>query len=308
MLAAFLLAALVVAGASGRLLVPLGCAVGLWVLGTIDDRVAVAPKWRLLAEIGAGAALFAAGFGWDTNFLGFADLLLTAVSVVIAVNAFNLMDNLDGACSTVTAVAAAGIGVLAALKGHVAIAVLASALAGACVGFLPFNLARPARIFLGDGGSMPAGFLAAALAIAVSRHDPDGNAGVLVGALLVGLPIFDATLVSFSRTRRGVSVVTGGRDHLTHRLLLVLGSPRRVAVALALLQGLLSGLAILASEVSPITPAAVGLGVFLVAILAILMLDKPRWRPAGMAVAGPDQFAQLADERLPTEPARFKEA
>jgi UDP-GlcNAc:undecaprenyl-phosphate GlcNAc-1-phosphate transferase len=296
-LIAFLVAGLAVAGASGKLLVPLACAVGLWALGTVDDRIAVAPKWRLLAETGAGVALFVAGLGWDTSLGGAADLVLTIASVLIAVNAFNLMDNLDGACSSVTAVAAAGIGVLAAIRGQTAIAGLALALSGACAGFLPWNLAGPAKVFLGDGGSMPLGFLTAALAIVVAHRNPNGNAGILVGAMLVGLPIFDMTLVSFSRTRRGVPLVTGGRDHLTHRLLLVLRSPRVVAVALAVLQGLLSTLGILAVQVAAITPAGAGLSVFLVSIVAILVLDTAGWRPAGIAIALPEAPV------VPTPPA-----
>jgi UDP-GlcNAc:undecaprenyl-phosphate GlcNAc-1-phosphate transferase len=283
-LAAFLLAGLLVAGASGKLLVPLGCAVGLWVLGTVDDRWAVPPRWRLLAEAGAAPALVAAGLGWDTDLPGVLDFALTVVSVVIAVNAFNLMDNLDGACGTVTAVAAAGVGVLAAIKGEVAVAGLAFALAGACAGFLPFNLARPARVFLGDGGSMPVGFLVAALVMASARHASGGNAGLLVGALLAGLPIFDATMVCFSRVKRGVTVVTGGRDHLTHRLLLRLRTPRAVAVALAALQAALSGLAILGYELGASAVAWLALGVFVAGVAAILVLDTPRWQPTGIAV------------------------
>jgi UDP-GlcNAc:undecaprenyl-phosphate GlcNAc-1-phosphate transferase len=290
-LAAFLLAGLLVAGASGKLLIPLGGAVALWLLGTVDDRVAVAPIWRVLAEVLAASALYAAGLGWSTRLPDAFDLVLTIASVVIAVNAFNLMDNLDGACATVTSVAACGVGALAAIRGNATVAGLSFALAGACAGFLPFNLAGPARIFLGDGGSMPAGFLVAALAMATARHAPGGNAGLLVGALLAGLPIFDTTLVSVSRIRRGVTVVTGGRDHLTHRLLLWLRTPRAVAGALALLQAWLCTLGIVGYELGGEVIAVLALGVFLAAVVAVIALDGPRWRPAGIAVGTPEVSA-----------------
>jgi UDP-GlcNAc:undecaprenyl-phosphate GlcNAc-1-phosphate transferase len=289
-LAAFSLAALLVAGASGRLLVPLGCAAALWLIGTIDDRVALAPRWRVLAEAGAGAALYAAGLGWNTVLPSAGDLALTIASVVIAVNAFNLMDNLDGACGAVTAAAAAGVGVLAAIRGDVTTAGLGFALSGACAGFLPSNLARPARIFLGDGGSMPAGLLTAALAMVVAHADKAGRGGLIVGALLAGLPIFDVALVSFSRLRRGATVWTGGRDHLTHRLLLRLHNPRAVAIAVAALQGLLSSLAIASYELGATGAVWVALGVFLAALVAILLLDMPRWRPAGTLVGAPEDL------------------
>jgi UDP-GlcNAc:undecaprenyl-phosphate/decaprenyl-phosphate GlcNAc-1-phosphate transferase len=290
-LAAFMLTTLLVAGATGRLLVPLGCAAALWLIGTIDDAFGVAPKWRLLAAAAAGAALYGGGLGWDTSLPGAVDCGLTIVSVVIAVNAFNLMDNLDGACCSVGAMAAAGIGVLAAIKGQTVVAPLAFALAGACAGFLVWNLASPARIFLGDGGSMPIGFVMAALAIATTRHAVGGNAGLLVAALLVGLPIFDATLVSYSRIRRGVSIVTGDRDHLSHRLLLSLDGPRSVASALAALQAFLCAVAIGGYELGAAAVTGVALTVFVLAVPAILVLDSARWRPAGIAVAASEHSA-----------------
>lgn len=283
-LSAFLIAALTVPGARGSLLVPLGCAVGLWLLGTIDDLIAVRPAWRLLAEAGAAAALYAAGLGWDTSFPGIVNFFLTVGSVLTVVNAFNLMDNLDGACGTVTAIAAAGVGVLAAIRGQVTVAGVAFALSGACAGFLPWNLTRPAKIFLGDGGSMSAGFLISALVMATAWHGAAGDPALIVGALLAGLPIFDAALVSFSRFRRGVPLVTGGRDHLTHRLLLYLGSPRAVAAALAVWQAILCSLAILGYEIGPVGVAWLGLGVFLVGVATIAILDTPRWGRGRIAV------------------------
>ena len=307
-LAGFLLAALLVAGASGRLLVPLACAATLWLVGTIDDRFAVLPSWRLLAETATAAALFAAGLGWQTSLPGVLDFVLTVASIVIAVNAFNLMDNLDGACSSVTAVASLGLGALAAIKGDMTIAGMAFALSGACVGFLPWNLARPAKIFLGDGGSMPLGFLVAAFVMATAWHGSAGNPALIVGALLVGLPIFDAALVSFSRLHRGVPIMTGGRDHLTHRLLLRLRSPLAVAAAVAALQACLSSLALVGYKLGSTGVTWLGLGVFLVGVIAILALDSPRWRPDGIAMGRPEQHAEGPAEHLAAPAAPIEEA
>jgi UDP-GlcNAc:undecaprenyl-phosphate GlcNAc-1-phosphate transferase len=293
-LVAFLIAAVALGDVSGKLLVPVGCAVGFWLLGTVDDRVAVAPKWRLLAAAGAAVALYASGLGWNTAASDPVDLSLTVVWIVGLVNAFNLMDNLDGACATVAAVAAAGIGALALIKGYSMIGGLAFALSGACAGFLPWNLCRPAKIFLGDGGSMPIGFLIAALAMVASRHAQGGNAGILVGALLVGIPILDVALVSFSRTRRGVALVTGGRDHLTHRILLVLRSPRSVAAALAVGQGVLCSLAILGYELGSGAVVGFALAAFVAGVAAVVVLDSQRWRPAGIAVAEEPASAERA--------------
>ena len=116
----------------------------------------------MLAEFAAAFALWQADLGWLLFDESVLNLALTTLWVVGLVNAFNLMDNLDGAAGTVGGVSAAGVGVLAATQGETAIAAMAFALAGACAGFLRFNLARPSRVFLGDGGSMPMGFLLAA--------------------------------------------------------------------------------------------------------------------------------------------------
>jgi UDP-GlcNAc:undecaprenyl-phosphate GlcNAc-1-phosphate transferase len=283
--AGFLLAGAAVGALNGRLLVVLGCAVLMWLVGTVDDRSAVPPMWRLLASAAAATALAAAGLGWHTTGGDGIDFGLTVVWGVGLVYAFNLMDNMDGACATVGAVSSAGIGVLAAIHGQATIAGLAFALAGACAGFLPWNLSRPARIFLGDGGSMPTGFAVAALAMATARHLRVGDANLLASALLVGIVILDTALVSVSRLRRGVTLVTGGRDHLTHRMLLALPSPRAVAATLAAVQAGLCVLAIAGDQLGiaalwAFAVLTVGLG-----IVVIVLLDTARWRPPEIAAA-----------------------
>ncbi len=270
-------------------LVVLGCGLALWLLGTVDDRVAIAPRWRLLAELLAGVALVVAGLGWQTTAGGVVNVALTLFWTVGLVNAFNLMDNMDGACATLTIVSALGVGVLAIIKGHPVLAGMAFALAGAAAAFLRWNLARPAKIFLGDGGSMLAGFVIAALAMIVSHKAPAGNAGLLVGALLVGVPILDVALVSISRWRRGVTLVTGGQDHLTHRILLVRRSPRRVAVTLAALQLVLCGLAIAGYELGADAVAVLAFAAFACGVGGIVVLDTSRWRPDGIAVGSTDE-------------------
>ena len=255
--------------------------------GTIDDRSPIAPKWRLLAEAGAALALVWAGLGWKTSGGEVADVLLTLLWVVGLVNGFNLMDNLDGACATVGSVSAAGIGTLAAIHDEAQVAGLAFGLAGACVAFLHWNLARPAKVFLGDGGSRPVGMLVAGLAMAVGRGLDAGDANVLAAGLMVGVVVLDTGLVTVSRTRRGVTLLTGGRDHLTHRLLLACRSPRTVAAVLASTQAILCALAIVAHRWSGEDLGIVALGAASLGVVAIAVLDTSRWRPAGIAARDP---------------------
>lgn len=295
---AFIVAAIAV-GASGKLVVLLACTVGLWAVGTIDDLIAVAPVWRLLTETCMALALVAVGLGWNGYGEG-GDIVLTALWVVGLVNGFNLMDNLDGACAGVACASAAGIGTLAALNGNFTVAGLALALSASCAVFLHWNLAGPARIFLGDGGSRPIGLLIAGLAIAAGRHTNVGHAQVIVGALMAGIVILDTSLVTLSRTRRGVTLVTGGRDHLSHRLLPVLRSPRSVAAALAVSQAALCVVAILGARSSRDVLAIGALITVSLGLVAIAVLDTERWRPPGIAVGARRGVTQTAE---PTSPA-----
>jgi UDP-GlcNAc:undecaprenyl-phosphate/decaprenyl-phosphate GlcNAc-1-phosphate transferase len=280
--AGFVLGALTLGGHLGDYATILAIAAGLWLVGTIDDRIGLPPVFRLLAEVVAAVVLWSGNLGWNTFTADWLNLALTIVWIVGLVNAFNLMDNLDGAASTVCGVSALGVGVLALATGNaMAIAALSFAVAGACAGFLPRNLARSgARIFLGDGGSMTLGFLVAALAALAANDTALGGLGILQGAMLVGLPILDVALVVFSRRRRGVPMVTAGRDHLTHRLLNRVGTPRRVALILAAAQGTLCALAIGFGELGRgwlafVAAAAVGVG-----IVRIGVFESPTWRAA----------------------------
>jgi UDP-GlcNAc:undecaprenyl-phosphate GlcNAc-1-phosphate transferase len=219
-------------------------AIAIWAMGTVDDRFNVPIVVRIGVEAGIAVLLWESGRGWGIFHDDAADLALTIVWVVGVMNAFNLMDNMDGAAASVAAVSAIGAGSLALITGDTALAALSFAVAGACFGFLPRNLSGPARIFMGDGGSLLIGLLVARVTMAAVTRNYLGPSGVVVAALLVSLVIFDTTLVTISRTRAGRSVLTGGRDHLTHRLALRLGGPRNVALVLAVSQLVVSGVTI----------------------------------------------------------------
>ena len=278
----FLSAALLFGGASSEFAPLAACSVGLLALGTLDDRIPIRPLYRLLAEVAAAVVLWRAGLGWDFLHSGFEELILTVVWVVSFTNAFNLMDNLDGAASTVGAVCAGGIAAAAATQSDVVLAALALALAGACLGFLPYNLrARgPARIFLGDGGSIPIGFALATMVMNIPAPDGLGWPMLLVGALLLGLLFLDTLLVVVSRSRRGVSLMTGGCDHLSHRLHFKLSSARAVALLLAIAQAAVSTVAILALEAGRTSIIAAALVCLTLGCALIALLESTYWATA----------------------------
>jgi UDP-GlcNAc:undecaprenyl-phosphate/decaprenyl-phosphate GlcNAc-1-phosphate transferase len=275
-LAAVAAAVVVFAEGLGRFGPILIGAAGLWVVGTIDDRRNLRPVYRLTATVAAAALLWSTGSGWSVFELETANLAATVVWVVALVNAFNLMDNIDGAMSTVGCASGAGIAAVAIFESDFALAGLALSLSGACVGFLKFNLASPARIFLGDGGSMSVGFLVAAGVMALPIAEGPAWQALVVGTLLVGLPAFDTALVILARYRRGVTIWAGGRDHLTHRLLARIGSQRTVALIVGVGQAALGGLALATYALGDTATAIVGiLGIGMSGVmLAILESDR----------------------------------
>jgi UDP-N-acetylmuramyl pentapeptide phosphotransferase/UDP-N-acetylglucosamine-1-phosphate transferase/glycosyltransferase involved in cell wall biosynthesis len=278
----------VVSGFSKEMAVLLGGAAFLLIVGTIDDRRTVPPLRRVLAAAAAATAVWGAGYGWSLFESDVANLAITSLWIIGLVNAFNLMDNIDGAAATLGSISAAGIGALALIDGNEITAAFALALSGACLGFLPYNLCSPAKIFLGDGGSMPVGFALAVLTLGSAPAQDATWHFVIPATLVVALPLFDTVLVVISRFRRGARLFSGNVDHLTHRLRQRLPSARTLAVALALSQALLCVVALGALELG--VPAQAFIGVTLVGVsgFGIWLLESPGWvHPPRGALIGP---------------------
>ena len=285
-MAAFVVTLLVLAGDYGRTLPLVAGVAVLWTVGTVDDRHHVSPGLRVLAELALAAGLWALDLGWDLGLGGAVDLAMTAVWIVAVVNAFNLFDNMDGASSTMAFVVAGGVSILGVVEGDPWLAAAGAALAGSCAGFLPHNLASPgARIFLGDGGSMPLGFAIAALVMVGTSDALPAWQGLVAALLLVGLPLVDTTLVVVSRTRRGISILTGGRDHLTHRTRRRLRNSRAVAAVLGSVQALISVLALVAINKGSTAVVVIVLAFLVAAGTAITAFE------AAVAAAEPDHAA-----------------
>jgi UDP-GlcNAc:undecaprenyl-phosphate GlcNAc-1-phosphate transferase len=306
-MAGVIVAGLAFGDAAGTYSVLGACALLVWVVGTMDDRMNLSPRLRLVLEIAIAVTLWATGHGWDAFGIAPLDLLLTIAWVVGIVNAVNLMDNMDGAAATVIGISATGTGALAIVVGVPELAPLCFAVAGGCIGFLPRNLARPSRIFMGDGGSMPLGLLVAGTSMQVASAGGLGVAGVLEVGLIVGLAVLDTTLVTFSRRRGGRPLLTGGRDHLTHRLRTRVGTPSAVAGSLASLQFMLCAVAIVAGLIG--AGAILGVTAFVLAVgaYAITQLERHPWfdAPAAKVLVAETHAAQPA--RRPTRFVRRRE-
>jgi UDP-GlcNAc:undecaprenyl-phosphate GlcNAc-1-phosphate transferase len=278
--AGFLFVAVLLTRDWERTLPLVGGVVVLWTVGTIDDRRTVTPGLRVLVEVGLGSLLWAIVLSWELGFGGVVDWTVSVLWVVAVINAFNLFDNMDGAASSVACVVSGALAILGIVNGDTWLSVAAAALCGACAGFLPHNLASPARIFLGDGGSMPIGFAVAALIMVGVGDAAREWQSLAMGVLFVGVPAFDTALVIVSRRRRGLSILTGGQDHLTHRARERLRTTRAVALALGGVQAVISALALVAIR-NGSTAILVAVLVYLVGVgVAIAAIDT-RLAPTG---------------------------
>jgi len=202
------------------------------------------------------------------------DAALTIVWVVGITASFSILDHMDGLCAGVAAMASVFFTMLAYLNGQTLVATLAASVLGASAGFLRWNF-KPAKIFMGDGGAMFLGFLMATLALKLRLDHASSLATWLAPMLILGATIFDTTLVTISRARRGLlPFATPGKDHSAHRLA-NLGLGQRGAVLTIYLVGAISGgAALLVTYLSNAAAGLVGIAVLLAVLLAIAWLER----------------------------------
>ena len=201
-------------------------------LALIDDLKRLTPGQQATGQLAIAAAPVAFGIAIDSVASPFGGLIelplfvalpFTIFWIVGMVNTLNFVDTMDGLATGIAAIAAAILFVRAFSQGQYSIAVLALALAGACLGFLPRNFS-PARIFAGSGGSYFLGYALATLAII-------GGAKIATAIMVLGLPIVDVAAVILRRLAAGRSPFRGGDDaHLVHRLAAAGMPQRRIAV------------------------------------------------------------------------------
>jgi UDP-GlcNAc:undecaprenyl-phosphate GlcNAc-1-phosphate transferase len=240
-------------------------------LGLWDDRRNLSPMLKLVGQLVAASLLMLTGIQVQLFASQPINLLVTLVWIVGVVNALNLLDNMDGLSSGVAAVASAFFLLLAVQSGQFLVGSLTAALLGACIGFLYYNF-NPASIFMGDSGSLFIGYILAAVALKLKLDRAD-LAAWLVPLLILGVPIFDTTVVVISRIRRGVSPLRGGTDHISHRLVRIGWTRREAVMALYLVCGVLGMLAIFVARATTSEAITVGAIVLVVAILALSKLE-----------------------------------
>jgi UDP-GlcNAc:undecaprenyl-phosphate GlcNAc-1-phosphate transferase len=249
-------------------------------LGIWDDRWGMSPLIKLGGQVVAAGVLVATGVGITMLPTAELNVVATVLWVVFITNALNLLDNMDGLSGGVAAIASAFFLLMALSSGQWLVAVLSAALLGACLGFLVYNF-NPASIFMGDTGSLFLGFLLAATAVKLRFLDNSTFVTWMVPVLVLGLPLFDTTLVVISRLRRGLNpLTTPGKDHASHRLVALGMTHREAVLTLYLVCGTLGLLALF------VTQATIPQGYFIGAMVglgALYALWKLEFQPSAIS-------------------------
>jgi UDP-GlcNAc:undecaprenyl-phosphate GlcNAc-1-phosphate transferase len=258
------------------------CALVLHVLGLVDDRRALGPFLKLSVQVGAALVvawlfdvrLLAALDDWFGGAGRVASIAITVGWIVLVTNAMNFLDNMDGLSGGLGAIAALVLMIATIVNEQWFIAAQLGLLAGALVGFLVWNR-PPARIFMGDGGSLVVGFLLAVLVARttfVDTEDPEfalGTAwyGVFMPLAVLAIPIYDIVVVSAIRIRQGKSPFVGDHQHFSHRLV-KLGLSRPRAVAILWMLGAITGIGgIVLGTLAPWQAVLVGVQTLLVLVV-----------------------------------------
>ena len=260
-----------------RILIVVAASVLVALVGLVDDLRPVYPALRLLVEGVAATAVVMAG-GRIGLFGDWLDPVVTAVWIVVLTNSFNLLDNMDGAAATVAAASSCVMAGTAYVVGQSGLALLLGALSAGCLGFLVHNWA-PARMFMGDAGSLFIGFLLSASAVMV--RVPGGPASRLAELLLFTfVATVDTCLVVIARQRAGLSCFTAGTDHSSHRLRILGLSVRQVALMLFTVAALscLCGAAVACARLPGLVTLAATVTAGIAAIRVLLRV--PAYAPA----------------------------
>lgn len=197
-------------------------AVLMSIIGLIDDIKNLSPWPRFLAQnlvaIASAAILISTKTVGSPTGSTLLDILITVFWIVGITNSINFLDNIDGGASGVVAISSFFLFLIAYEGGQLLISSFALALTGVTMGFLIWNR-PPARIYMGDAGSLFLGLLIASLTVRLEPNPINQFASFAIPLLIMAVPILDTSVAVISRIMRGVSPFQGGRDHLSHRLM-----------------------------------------------------------------------------------------
>ena len=243
------------------------------ILGLIDDFGVLTPREKLLGQFIAAAVLVKASIHIKLSLLPlWLAIPISLLWIVAITNAFNLIDIMDGLASGVGAVAAGILVVVNYRSGRELIVPLSVALAGSLLGFLRHNF-TPAKIYLGDTGSLFIGLMLAALSMN-GAYTRVSLLGVVAPVLILGVPIFDMLLVMYIRYRRGVPVMQGSADHFALRLRKWRFTVKQTVIGSYVATAVLGGMSLMITRVSTPNVIVISLVVLLLGLSIGYYLKK----------------------------------
>ena len=189
-------------------------------LGLWDDRNGMTPIVKLCGQATAAIIVYIAGIGFDVCDYEIINFGVSVFWIVGLSNAMNLLDNMDGLSGGSTLISSFFLFLLAVCNGQFLVAGMSLSLMGACLGFLHYNFA-PASIFMGDAGSLFLGFITSVICMKLRPLIEGDLVSFCVAVTLLGLPVLDTSLVTIHRVLNGRRWYEGGKDHLSHRLVLM---------------------------------------------------------------------------------------
>jgi UDP-GlcNAc:undecaprenyl-phosphate GlcNAc-1-phosphate transferase len=251
----------------------------LHVMGLIDDRKALGPYLKLLVQL-AVAAVLVIGFDLRAlHALGYVPSVILSILWIAGItNAFNFLDNMDGLSAGVAAVCTTAFLVTALSIGQAFVGGMLALLLGSLLGFLAWNF-PPARIFMGDSGSLLIGFVLGVLTIRTTFLPENvswaaGWYAVFAPIIVLALPLYDLIVVSLIRISRGKSPFVGDTNHFSHRLV-ARGMSRRTAVlCLYLITAATSVAAIILPQVQSTFAAMLIVGQTLLILGVVALLEQ----------------------------------
>ncbi len=239
------------------------CGAGIvFLVGLVDDVVHLKPYSKLIGQIIAGCFVMSQGVLIESSPFPILNVFFTLIWIVGITNAFNLLDNMDGLAVGTGCIAAWCLVLAGVMTGNEMVAGSMAGLCGALLGFLWFNF-HPAKIFMGDSGSLFLGFSLATLSITgTGEYGTNLFFAMLVPVLVLAVPIFDTTFVTVLRYFNGKSISQGGSDHTSHRLVAFGLSEKSTVLFFYLMSVICGGVALLGLQYGMVYPS----------ILAILIV------------------------------------
>jgi UDP-GlcNAc:undecaprenyl-phosphate GlcNAc-1-phosphate transferase len=254
-------------------------AIVLHVTGLIDDRRPLGPWLKFAIQfLVAGVIVCVFDIRAGEMFGPVASIAMTIFWLVLIINAFNFLDNIDGLSAGVAAIAAAILAAAAMRNGQIFVPVVAWMLVGTMLGFLAFNFA-PASIFMGDAGSMVIGYFLGILTVLTTYMVYDPATGVapyavLTPAIVLAVPLYDVASVVSVRIRAGSSPFRGDRRHFSHRLMQRGMTPRSAVLTIYLATAATSLAALQLPHADWPTACCVGVQTLCVVLIIAILEQK----------------------------------